>query len=99
MVKKPTEMHAMGFTFDIVYRAAEEYENLGEWDFANKNITINEWYGSLQEKAALMHELIHICSYLGGGKKLKESRVRGLSTQIFTMLRENPKMTAWMLED
>lgn len=65
----------------------------GQIDNIEQLITLNEDAGLEQQKATLIHEMVHGLDELYG-IGLKEKQVEKLGTALYMMVRDNPEMFA-----
>lgn len=65
----------------------------GQIDHIEQLITLNEAAGIEQQKATLIHEMVHGLDELYG-IGLKEKQVEKLGTALYMLLRDNPEMFA-----
>ena len=65
----------------------------GQIDHIEQLITLNEAAGIEQQKATLMHAMVHGLDELYG-IGLKEKQVEKLGTALYMLLRDNPEMFA-----
>lgn len=65
----------------------------GQIDHIEQLITLNEDAGLEQQKATLIHEMVHGLDELYG-IGLKEKQVEKLGTALYMMVRDNPEMFA-----
>lgn len=63
----------------------------GQIDTIEQLITLNETAGSEQQKATLVHEIVHGLDELYG-IGLKEKQVEKLGTALYMLIRDNPKL-------
>lgn len=65
----------------------------GQIDHIEQLITLNEDAGIEQQKATLMHEMVHGLDELYG-IGLKEKQVEKLGTALYMLVRDNPELFA-----
>ena len=63
-------------------------------------ILINTEQAEEQQKETLLHELMHACAYVSSGNGIddEESAISSISPTLWAVLRDNPRVTKWILD-
>lgn len=70
----------------------------GRCDHGNTTITVSKNLPEGSKRFVALHEIIHAVS-VNSGCGLTETQVEALSNGIFSVLRDNPKISKWLLEE
>ena len=99
----PKNVKVGGFTYtvnpnDDFTQGAEVYAAVSD-PRLEVRIGVEHSTSPLRVRAALLHELVHaVVSVYGGGEELGEPLVAALSSGLFQVLRDNPRVTGFILE-
>jgi hypothetical protein len=104
MSDRPTVMRLNGMRWKIRFMSkAALFEDsgdslLGQSKITDTEIQVREGMPPDRERFILWHEVFHAVEK-DAGIDLPEEHVRALAAGLFAALRDNPAMTAWMLEE
>lgn len=105
MKKKPSNIKAVYYTYDIEFNTTSISDDHGETDTNNKIVTIYDRHSEVVNRETLFHEMMHIAcddSFLYVGEKadeLEERMIRILSPKIMQMLRDNKELSRYLFFD
>jgi len=101
-VRRPTSVRIGPFTYRIQYDHAylESHDADGLFEGSKQLITINNRPVKDVQRAILLHELMHGCVFVTGDDSVKdeETAISAIAVMLYATLRDNPKVTAWILE-
>lgn len=87
----------------VTVRSVKELTDaVGEWKAGEYLIEIVRGQEPLDEADTLLHEVMHATLHCQGrenGGEVEEAYVRALATGMLIVLRENPKLTQYLLQD
>jgi hypothetical protein len=73
----------------------------GTFDGARLRILANPSLAPMVQRRVLLHELLHAAVFLGNDESIKdeETAVSVIDNPLLMVLRDNPKVVAWLMED
>lgn len=103
-MKRPTKAKVGPFSFRIDYNNDELLDHSeadGLFQGSKLTITIRSDIAEPVQRSALLHELLHGCVFYGDESEVKdeESAVTLITVPLLALLRDNPALTVWLLED
>jgi hypothetical protein len=90
------------YTYKVVLLAKEMSELYGETDSREQAIRLHPDQARDSMADTLLHEVLHAvwhCSGLHDGKYNEEQVVRGLTTWLLLVLRDNPELVSYLCEE
>lgn len=97
---RPRKVSILGRVFKITYviKGPLEDDELGEVDLSTQKMSILEGLSADKERSVVLHEIIHgIDDILDLG--LSEEQVNGLENGLFAVMRDNPRVIAYIRRD
>jgi hypothetical protein len=100
-VKRPTRIQVGPYLVRVVWDAdLLDSDAGGHFEGSKLRIIVNPDTEADVQRSVLLHELLHACVFCGAEESIKdeESAVSVLTTPLFQVLRDNPKVVAWLSE-
>lgn len=94
----PRNIRVMGVDIPIVVTEKEMEDCFGCWELATGTITIAPGIADDHLRVTLLHELLHAIDDLAGAG-IKHSHIYLISQILFAVLRGNPELRRWFLEE
>ena len=100
--KRPTRVRINGRQFAVKYKPEAEMPGvLGLCYCTDSRIEIRTHQSPAEERDTLLHEVMHAVLYTQGregGGKTEELYVRALATGMLGVLKDNPRLAAWLTD-
>ena len=98
----PTTVQVGPYSYKVVLLAKEMSELFGETDSREQAIRLHPDQARDSMADTLLHEVLHAvwhCSGLHDGKYNEEQVVRGLTTWLLLVLRDNPDLVGYLCDE
>lgn len=91
----PKEVTLLGKRWKVIHKKLEGVNGYNHAD--NMEIELDTEQGKERRKESLLHEVIHAIEK-DMEMEFTEKEVARLASGLFSFMRENPKIVAWMME-
>jgi hypothetical protein len=99
----PKVIRVLGREVEVRFRQKKDMpEALGEWHAEGTHIDLRRGQKPIEEADSLLHEIAHATLAMQGrefGGDTEELYVRALATGLLTVLRENPSLVAYLMQE
>jgi len=93
----PSRIRILGFTFAVTQEDAHDFNHAGEIDHIRQRIRIKPNRAPDETRETLLHEVIHGIAY-ASAVDLSERKVRALTRALYSVLRDNPDLVAYLTQ-
>lgn len=95
----PKTVRIGGKQFPVTLQTPKEMDKYaGRILYDHQEIRISDNQCEDSRRETMLHEILHAASDLTGGD-IPEREIVGLSKSLFGILRDNPALVAWLLEE
>lgn len=92
-----SNVRVLGRVYKI--KRLKRMKDAGNCDYVKAELRVSANQDDLEQKDALLHEVMHAIRYQQGreyGGEVEEDYVRSLATGLIAVLQDNPDFAAWL---